>query len=211
MSLPHTMRALLEVRPARVLALGKVLRGEGKGLCVCACMHVCALASAVGSARPPPKSGGTSGAAAGLLYQPRSRGGATGPRFAPGAFWPRSNRGWRAPRGATRGARRARVRVRAQPSRMPYAVCRLPSAVCRLPSAVGRRPPAAAAGRRRALAFCATRSVDARRPAPDVPEPVRRARGGPAPVNRQLPPTRSNIFFRLVVTVWAREKFLWRV
>ena len=36
MSLPHTMRASLEVRPARVLALGKVLRGEGKGLCVCA-------------------------------------------------------------------------------------------------------------------------------------------------------------------------------
>ena len=29
MSLPHTMRASLEVRPARVLALGKVLRGEG--------------------------------------------------------------------------------------------------------------------------------------------------------------------------------------
>ena len=41
MSLPHTMRASLEVRPARVLALGKVLRGEGKGLCVCACMHAC--------------------------------------------------------------------------------------------------------------------------------------------------------------------------
>ena len=40
MSLPHTMRASLEVRPARVLALGKVLRGEGKGLCVCACMCV---------------------------------------------------------------------------------------------------------------------------------------------------------------------------
>ena len=42
------------------------------------------------------------------------------------------------------------------------------------------------------FAFCATRSVDARRPAPDVPEPVGRARGRPAPVNRQLPPARSN-------------------
>ena len=86
-------------------------------LCMHACMHVCVCvgggrcasrperhecaasavaprtpASAVGSA-PPPKSGGTSGAAAGLLYQPRSRGGATGPRFAPGAFWPRFESG----------------------------------------------------------------------------------------------------------------------
>ena len=50
MSLPHTMRASLEVRPARVLALGKVLSGEGKGLCVCACMHVCSTASRLGSA-----------------------------------------------------------------------------------------------------------------------------------------------------------------
>ena len=39
MSLPHTMRASLEVRPVRVPALGKVLGGrEGA---VCLCMHAC--------------------------------------------------------------------------------------------------------------------------------------------------------------------------
>ena len=38
---PQNFRASLEVRPARVLALGKVLRGEGRGcVSVHACMHV---------------------------------------------------------------------------------------------------------------------------------------------------------------------------
>ena len=50
MSLPHTMRASLEVRPARVLAL-EVLRGKGKGLCVCACMCVCVCVCVCARAR----------------------------------------------------------------------------------------------------------------------------------------------------------------
>ena len=80
----------------------------------------------------------------------------------------------------------------------------MPSAVCRRPSAVGRRPSAAAA----AVAAASARllrdaSVDARRPAPDVPEPVRRARGRPAPVNRQLPPARSNL---LSISVRKKER-----
>ena len=40
MSLPHTMRASLEVRPVRVLAL----EGGGEGavcLCMCVCVCVC--------------------------------------------------------------------------------------------------------------------------------------------------------------------------
>ena len=71
-----------------------------------------------------------------MLYQPRSRGGATGPRFAPGAFWPRFESRLARALAERRVARDARACACA-PSR---ALGRMPSAVCRLPSAVGRRP-----------------------------------------------------------------------
>ena len=93
--------------------------------CACACASrperheraasAVAPASAVGSARPPPKSGGTLGAAAGLLYQPRSRGGATGPRSLQAPFGPGSNRGWRAP-SRSDAWRTTHARARARPA-----------------------------------------------------------------------------------------------
>ena len=123
-----------------------------------------------------------------MLYQPRSRGGATGPRFAPAPFGTGSNRGFGArPRGATRGARaRARVRVRAKPSR-----CRLPSAVCLLADGRRRRRRSS---RALAASHFARRAVWTRRPAPNVPEPVRRARAAASACKQTaVPPARSKV------------------
>ena len=76
-----------------------------------------------------------------------------------------------------------------------------------MPSAVGRRPSAVGRRRRRSGGERSRRAVWTRAAQPDVSEPVRRARGRPAPVNRQLPPARRPFFF-LGATV-RRTGFFW--